>query len=348
MEIDARTALKRRSVLGLLAAGAITALTPTGAAGAVTRLPRTLAQPGATGIVRPAFAIDYVGVQWEDGASGGQIRFADPTGGFGPWQDILSGCSGTSALIGAGKARAYEAQLPPGSRAVALNCTDGPLATPAAATGQLAGRFYLSRAAWGADESLRFDPAGAEIWPPVYWPVQTVTVHHTADGSNDPDPAARVRAIYRFQAVEQGFGDIGYHFLIDDTGRIYEGRWSGTDGIPGFNPEGLMVNAAHVAGFNAGNVGIALLGNFMDQAPTNAARQSLTLLLALILGTHHIDPLATVHYVNPISGATRTVAAIPGHRDWAATLCPGDVLAGQLDTIRSAVAGLLDRITAQG
>lgn len=349
MGVDVRSArLSRRSVLGLVAAGAVTALRPTGAAGAVRRPPRTLVHSGSTGLVRPHFAIDYVGVRGKPGAAGGRIRFVDRAGGLLPWQDIPSGC-GDSALIGAGRARAYEVVLPPDSLAVALNCTDGPpLATPATGTGELAGCLFLSRAAWGADESLRFDPTGAEIFPPDYWPLQTVTVHHTADGGSDPDPAARVRAIYRFHTVEEGFGDIGYHFLIDDTGRIYEGRWSGTDGIPGFDPEGRMVNAAHVGGFNAGNVGIALLGNFMDGAPTKAARRSLTLLLALILGTQHIDPLATVHYVNPISGATRTVAAIPGHRDWAATLCPGDLLAGQLAAIRSAVAGLLGHLPASG
>jgi len=124
-------------------------------------------------------------------------------------------------------------------------------------------------------------------------------------------------------SIDEDFGDIGYRFLIDKAGRIYEGRFSGDDGIPGFDAAGRMVNAAHIAGFNAGNVGIALLGNFVDQAPTIAARRTLTFLLAAIAGWHRIDPLATVHYVNPISGATRTVSAISGHRDWAPTECPG-------------------------
>src|SRR5689334_7703976 len=103
-----------------------------------------------------------------------------------------------------------------------------------------------------------------------------------------------------------------------------------------------MVNAAHVGGFNAGNVGIALLGTFTDRAPTPAARRALTHLLATIADRQGIDPLADVDYVNPISGATRTVAVIPGHRDWAATLCPGDVLAGELAEIRHEVAEMLD------
>jgi hypothetical protein len=305
-------------------------------------------------MLRPGFAIDYVGVRWSGGSVGGRIRFANRTGTFGPWRNIPVGCAAGSgdtdvngigsALISAVRAPAFEVDVPPGTVAVALNCTDGPpLPAPPDTAGrtQLAGSPFLSRAAWGADESLRFDETGAERFPQTYWPVQTVTVHHTATENDDPNPAARVRAIYRFQTVDEDFGDIGYHFLIDEAGRIYEGRWSSTDGIPGFNPAGLMVNAAHVGGFNAGNVGIALLGTFTDRPPTSAARWSLTLLLAAILGTHHIDPLAVVNYVNPISGATRTVSAVPGHRDWAATLCPGDVVADQLSTIRRTIADLL-------
>jgi hypothetical protein len=225
---------------------------------------------------------------------------------------------------------------------VVLNCSDGQRLDPMAAEGAIAGCGYLSRAAWGADESLRFDENGDERFPQTYWPVQTVTVHHTATENDDPDPAARVRAIYRFQAIDQDFGDIGYHFLIDEAGRVYEGRWSGADGVPGFDPDGRMVNAAHVGGFNAGNVGIALLGTFTDRSPTTAARRSLTYLLASIADRQQIDPLADVGYVNPISGAARTVAAIPGHRAWAATLCPGDVLAGELAAIRQDVADQLD------
>jgi hypothetical protein len=199
---------------------------------------------------------------------------------------------------------------------------------------------YRSRAAWGADESLRFNAAGAEVWVPTYWPLQTITVHHTADGSTDPDPAARVRSIYRNQAVTSGFGDIGYQFLIDDTGVLYEGRWSGADGTPGFNAEGLMVNGAHVAGYNAGNVGVALLGDFTATLPTDAAYHALVHLLGVLTTWRGIDPLATVRYVNPISGAAATVPAIPGHRNWAATLCPGDRFAPMLGQLREDVAAL--------
>ena len=323
----------------------------TAAAPANRGIPRTLARTATGGVVDAGFPIEYVGVRWPAGGTGGRIRFGG-SGVFGPWQDIQAGCvakagdtepSDTrSALVPADRATRCELDLPQGASAVALNCSDGPRFASPAAGGALADVDFLSRAAWGADESLRFDENGNELFPQTYWPVQTVTVHHTATGNDDPDPAARVRAIYRFHTIDEDFGDIGYHFLIDEAGLVYEGRWSGTDGTPGFDSAGRMVNAAHVGGFNAGNVGIALLGTFTDRSPTPAARQSLTNLLAEILGPRQIDPLGTVNYVNPISGATRTVAAIPGHRDWAATLCPGDVLAGELAAIRQDVADILD------
>jgi len=122
---------------------------------------------------------------------------------------------------------------------------------------------------------------------------------------------------------------------------VYEGRRSGADVVPGFDPTGWMVNAAHVGGYNAGNVGIVLLGNYVDREPTAATRRSLTLLLAALAGWCRVNPLGGVDYVNPISGARRTVPAIAGHRDWGATECPGGVLAGLLPALRQEVAAVL-------
>jgi hypothetical protein len=343
----------RRTFLKL-AGATVAVMSGTGravAAPAHRRVPRTLARRATAGVLDAEFPIEHVGVRWPESGAGVRIRFGDAAGLFGPWHDVEAGCGVQagdtapggirSALVPAGRASRCELDLPPNASAVALNCSDGPpLAVPPTRSTRtdLAGCRLLSRAEWGADESLRFDEDGNELYPPTYWPVQTVTVHHTATENDDPDPAARVRAIYRFHTIDQEFGDIGYHFLIDEAGRVYEGRWSGTDGTPGFDPAGNMVNAAHVGGFNAGNVGVALLGTFTDRAPTPAARGALTRLLAEIVNPRGIDPLGTVNYVNPISGATRTVPAIPGHRDWAATECPGDVLAGALPAIRQDVA----------
>ena len=177
-------------------------------------------------------------------------------------------------------------------------------------------------------------------WAPEYYPTQKLTVHHTATANGDADPAATVRAIYRYQAVERGFGDIGYQYLIDESGRVYEGRYSGTDRYPGHDADGdKVVTAAHVAGFNSGNTGIALLGTLTSQEATPAARGSLELLLGELSLRHSIDPHGVSGYVNPVNGVTMTVANISGHRDWAATECPGGTLYARLPAIRDAAAG---------
>jgi len=109
---------------------------------------------------------------------------------------------------------------------VAINTTDGRRETvaesPATARAARAiglsglgsgssGGCYRSRARWGADESLRLDANGKEIWPAEFFPAQRLTVHHTATDAGTEagasDPAAIVRAIYRYHAVDLGFGD---------------------------------------------------------------------------------------------------------------------------------------------
>src|SRR5439155_21711364 len=122
----------------------------------------------------------------------------------------------------------------------------------------------IPRSGWGADESLRFDSSGKEIWPPTFWPIQKLIVHHTATQNNDPNPAATIRSIYYYHAVTQGWGDIGYNFLIDEAGNVYEGRHS-RDYAFGESPTGEDLNGngvtgAHAQGDNSGTVEIALLG----------------------------------------------------------------------------------------
>lgn len=205
----------------------------------------------------------------------------------------------------------------------------------------------ITRAAWGANESWRFDAEGAPLWPEEFFAVQKLIVHHTAGINDDPDPAATVRAIQYYQAIERGWGDIGYNFLIDEQGRIYEGRYSreyGPDEVPSAtNLEGDSVQGAHVANHNSGTVGIALLGNLVNQDATPAARAALEQLLAWLAEMHGIDPLGEGLYVNPHpDGFTQKHNPnITGHRDWAATLCPGGTFYASLPSLRERVAALV-------
>jgi hypothetical protein len=203
----------------------------------------------------------------------------------------------------------------------------------------------VSRAGWGADESLRFDSRGSEIWPPAFYPVQKLIVHHTATINDDPDPAATIRSIYYYHAVTQGWGDIGYNFLIDEAGTVYEGRYArqyATGETPtGEDLAGNGVTAAHASGYNSGTVGIALLGTLTDRDATVSARDALERLLAWKADRHGIDPKGSSLYTNPVNGTQLTFANIAGHRDVNATECPGGRLYAALPSIRDDVAALI-------
>jgi hypothetical protein len=188
----------------------------------------------------------------------------------------------------------------------------------------------VTRAEWGANEAIvRAPPRYADG-------VHFAIVHHTA-GSNSysaSQSASIVRAIELYHVEANGWNDIGYNFLVDKYGQIFEGR-SG----------GMMraVIGAHAEGFNVGSAGIALLGNYDDAKPTAAARAALVTLLAWRLDLAHVDPLSKVVGVsdgNPRypAGTKVTLNAISGHRDTGPTSCPGTNLYAQLPAIRAAVA----------
>ena len=88
-------------------------------------------------------------------------------------------------------------------------------------------------------------------------------------------------------------------------------------------------------------VGIALLGDLTSVQPTPAARDTLVQLLVGLCALTRTDPHGRVHYVNPISGAVRDVDAIAGHRDWAASECPGNAFYPTLPDLRREIAALL-------
>lgn len=202
----------------------------------------------------------------------------------------------------------------------------------------------IPRARWGADESFRFDRSGREIWPRTFWPIQKIIVHHTGTQNNDPDPAATIRRIYRDDARFQGLGDISYNFLVDEGGRIFEGRYSRPYG-PGQSPTGEDqigngVTAGHAYGHNPGTVGIAMLGSLNRLDATPRARAALERLVAWIAATHQIDPMSTSVYRNPTNGVETTFPNIAGHRDVNPTECPGNTFYPTLVRIRSDVVGL--------
>ena len=334
--------------------------TPDPTAPAHGGIPRTIAaRKGVAGgrlrVPRTDFPLSHLGITLS-GQARLRVRSAD---GWGRWTTVGS-CGGsrdgrealTSTVVATPQADGYDLVVDGDARVVELNTVDGPvLATPAAAATNmpLPGLYvsvpYLSRAAWGADESLRYK-SGREYWPPQYVPVQALTVHHTATDVGS-DPAAHVRAIYYIQTIDKDWGDLGYNLLIDSSGRVYEGRSSGTDSWPiygpqpGFDGRPLMNVGGHVKSFNAGNIGVCLLGNFHSSQPSAAAVSSLKKVLAGLSAVGQLKPLATVNYLDVNSGQAQTRSVISGHRNWAATECPGNAFYPSLAGIRTAVAGMV-------
>lgn len=203
----------------------------------------------------------------------------------------------------------------------------------------------VSRAEWGADESYHFrseeniSSAGCltkgfltkEVWPAEYIPVQKIIIHHSVNKPS-ADYAAVVRGMYFNHAVVLGWGDIGYNFLIDSNGVVYEGRYGG-DGVVG----GHVYNDQKYINYNCGSIGIALIGdfhpreenNFQAGTPTTAALESLAKLIAEKSQLHGIQPTGSGTFIDV------NIPNIVGHRDVDATDCPGDNLYVKLDSIRT-------------
>jgi flagellar hook assembly protein FlgD len=181
------------------------------------------------------------------------------------------------------------------------------------------------RLSWRANEAIRRAP-------PIYAPkLRFAIVHHTAgaNGYSRAQAPAVVRAIELYHVKGNGWNDIGYNFLVDRFGTIYEGRYGGID---------RNVVGAHALGFNTGSVGVAVLGSYGGAAPSQAAQAALARLLAWRLDLAHVDPTSTLTATSGGSerypaGRRVTLRAISGHRDTGLTECPGDALYRRLDAI---------------
>ena len=193
----------------------------------------------------------------------------------------------------------------------------------------------ITRAQWGADESIR---RGSPSYVPT---VKVGFVHHTAS-SNDYSPsqaAAMVRGIYAYHVKSNGWSDIGYNFLVDRYGRAYEGRYGGMD---------RYVAGAHTGGFNYNSFAVSLLGDFSTVPPSSTTLGTLSKVLAWKLGSAHRDPQGKAVLTSAgggtskyRSGASVTFDVVSGHRDAGNTSCPGATTYARMDDIRSMVSAEL-------
>jgi hypothetical protein len=197
----------------------------------------------------------------------------------------------------------------------------------------------LSRADWGADESLR-EQACPDA--PYYTSTPKVAfVHHTVTGNGyaAADVPAIIRSIYAYHVQGEGWCDIGYNFLVDAYGRIWEGRAGGID---------KAVLGAHTGGFNTASFGVSMIGTYDSLTPPAALQHALAQLLAWKLSISYDNPLGTATLTAaPFSGsryptgATETFNVISGHRDADLTACPGNAGYAILPSLRQAVAQLM-------
>jgi hypothetical protein len=192
-----------------------------------------------------------------------------------------------------------------------------------------------ARADWGADERMRERPK-------YTGPVRAAFVHHTA-GTNRytrRDVPRIVRAIYAFHVRGRGWADIGYNFLVDKWGRVWEGRAGGV---------GLPVRGAHTGGFNRDSFGIAALGDFSRRKPQPAMLESIARVIRWKFDQPDasLDPSDKTRLTSTGGGTSRyragtevTFRRVSGHRDAGRTACPGDRLYAKLPALRERVAEL--------
>jgi hypothetical protein len=189
----------------------------------------------------------------------------------------------------------------------------------------------IARSEWGADSvPPREDP--------LYGEVQMAFVHHTVNANDygPEDSAAIVLGIARFHRDGNRWNDIGYNFLVDKYGQIFEGRAGGID---------LAVVGAQSQGYNSVSTGVACLGTFSDVAQTPEGMDALARVIGWKLSLHGVPTSGLVTVTSEGGPSNRFRAGTPvtferisGHRDGNSTSCPGSALYRQLAELRTAAA----------
>lgn len=180
----------------------------------------------------------------------------------------------------------------------------------------------ISREEWGAPLAYGGADRGASEWTPQYQTVAHVIIHHSETPSFR-DPLAEIRSIHYYHAVTRGWGDIGYNYLVDFMGNIYEGRAGGENVVGG-----------HAYQYAYGSAGICSMGSFSLETSTPEAISGLTWITAW--AGRNLDALGQSDFHE-----TPNLPTICGHRDVNDSTCPGDGLYADLPVIRKAVAEII-------
>ncbi len=293
------------------------------------------------GIIAPTETTGFslVGITWQ--ATGGaghrfEVRVRnDQT--WSQWYELepaLADASGTDP-IWVEQANAVEARVT-GTRDATIDGLNLVLIDPAplAGDGQAAGEAgigargdadppgqppIVSRTQWGA-----YAPEGCEANSPT---IKAITVHHTA-GSNNYSIAEApgiVRGIQSYHEFDLGWCDIGYNFLIDKYGTIYEGKAGGIR---------MPVHGAHATSWNDYTVGISFMMNSDTYNPSETTMEAGARLIAWKMAGYYLDPHGRVTL------AGRNVNTIFRHGDVMSTACPGANITARMGWLRDRVAQL--------
>jgi hypothetical protein len=272
-------------------------------------------------------------LEWEAGPLDAAIRFSPDGSEWSDWNTFTRDSHNTEKAIadlqfGQADYRYYELRIDsrqaqtqsailhfyqPGHTPAPTVITDsfnptGPLACPCPLP-----EIQL-RSQWCPDGSC---PVGTELIPTT---VTHLIVHHSAGTNIASDWAAVVRAVWDQHVNGNGWDDIGYNYLVDPNGVIYEGR-------------GNNIRGAHFCGMNTATMGTCVLGNFTDITPTETAINSLERLLAWKSCDIGADPLGESFHTAS-NGILKNIA---GHRDGCNTACPGDAFYPLLPQVRQGV-----------
>jgi hypothetical protein len=224
----------------------------------------------------------------------------------------------------------FVAAVVPGIGTTADAAAAPPLASPVLAAGP-GQPPIIARRAWAHGHGPKLGP--------FYGDVRLAFVHHTvgANGYGAAQVPGIILGIYQYHRFVKGWFDIGYNFVIDAFGRIWEARAGGID---------MPVMGAQAGGYNLESTGIAMLGTFTGVVPPPAAMAALERLLAWKLSLHglptsghvtvEVDP-SDAFYTPFKPGAHVSLPRIAGHRDGCSTDCPGNALYRRLPAVRSAV-----------
>jgi hypothetical protein len=352
-----RHRISRREALGLGAAAAAGALLGPRAALAFRpplfelSLDDEAARAAAAGgwhtsrVLRAPRRFDLIGLRWARGARlSAEVRAKRRGGSWSRWVPLAvvagHGPDGTPAVAGTepawtGAADYFQLRLHGSARGLRArfvrSAPTAPRVVRAARAAQVGAPSIIPRSAWGGDS---VPPRS----PPSYGSVQLGFVHHTVT-ANDYRPeesASIVLGIAHFHRDSNGWNDIGYNFVVDQYGQIFEARAGGVD---------QAVVGAQAQGYNSVSTGIACLGSFETVPFPEAGIEALAHLIGWKLSLHGVPIEGQVTVASAggesnryPSGTPVTFERISGHRDGDSTSCPGGVLYGQLPDLRGRAA----------